>query len=333
MVAEYIYVDQKRLNSYFEQVSSPVKYEKISVWGFEWSITGPKASGSQSRPSRPYTEHEKISTVLANLSRLNAPSATEQSRSIPDFEFSALVGVRAFIPPEASLNPSFKGLALWLCHEMESFNGQFDIYLIEDFRKQDELANLWSGNSALWMLLGELPKGISNHVISAPIDTEVTERRIEGPASLFDELSRPEGAIVKLQAAGYLTDAATAGRFSRYMGRLSFEVRDRLNRYECEVIGPESAIRPPSEQANKDKTVILLSRDKRMEAAARFATDPKGVLKEWGAAVGPERKIDSLYRIRHVMIEESVEDHRSAVIGYPIFVVDHPSPFSKANAS
>jgi len=57
---EYLYIDERRLNSYFEQISSPVKYDKVPVWKASISLTGPNAEGQQARFARPYTKHEKI---------------------------------------------------------------------------------------------------------------------------------------------------------------------------------------------------------------------------------------------------------------------------------
>ncbi len=31
-LVEYLYVDERRLDAYFEQISSPVTYDKVLVW-------------------------------------------------------------------------------------------------------------------------------------------------------------------------------------------------------------------------------------------------------------------------------------------------------------
>ena len=46
-LAEYIYVDERRLNSYFEQLSSPIAYDKVPTWKASLSLTGPTAGGAQ----------------------------------------------------------------------------------------------------------------------------------------------------------------------------------------------------------------------------------------------------------------------------------------------
>jgi hypothetical protein len=67
--AEYIYIDKRRLNSYFEQISPPVKYDKVSAWSIEVGLTGPKGQGTQARMGRPFTEHEKITLLFGDLTR------------------------------------------------------------------------------------------------------------------------------------------------------------------------------------------------------------------------------------------------------------------------
>jgi hypothetical protein len=64
MLREYIYMDEWRLNSYFEQLSVPVAYDKVSTWKVALGLTGPKAEATQSRTGRPFTTHEKVDKFL-----------------------------------------------------------------------------------------------------------------------------------------------------------------------------------------------------------------------------------------------------------------------------
>jgi len=66
-LVEYLYVDEKRLDTYFEQISSPVTYDKVPMWNAEIGLTGPKAGGAQQRFARPFTTHEKISKLTEYL--------------------------------------------------------------------------------------------------------------------------------------------------------------------------------------------------------------------------------------------------------------------------
>jgi len=68
-IQELLYFDQKRLDTYFVQVSSPVTYDKVPVWETGLSITGPTAKGTQARQARPPTTFEKIATVKQHLEK------------------------------------------------------------------------------------------------------------------------------------------------------------------------------------------------------------------------------------------------------------------------
>jgi hypothetical protein len=59
-LVEYLYVDDKRLDSYFEQISSPVTYDKVPEWNAEIGLTGPKGGGKQVRFARPFTTPKRF---------------------------------------------------------------------------------------------------------------------------------------------------------------------------------------------------------------------------------------------------------------------------------
>jgi hypothetical protein len=42
-LTEYLYCDEHSLDSYFEQISHPVAYDKVPVWKAALSLTGPTA--------------------------------------------------------------------------------------------------------------------------------------------------------------------------------------------------------------------------------------------------------------------------------------------------
>lgn len=67
-LVEYLYVDQKRLNSYFDQISeSPVAYDKVPTWKGGVGLTKLGTEVTQSRYARPFTTHEKIKQLLKYL--------------------------------------------------------------------------------------------------------------------------------------------------------------------------------------------------------------------------------------------------------------------------
>src|SRR5687768_14546779 len=68
---EYLYLDERRLNAYVQQVHAPVTWDKIPLWSVELSVAGPKASGQQARPARPLTNHEKTQILVDYLKSTN----------------------------------------------------------------------------------------------------------------------------------------------------------------------------------------------------------------------------------------------------------------------
>jgi hypothetical protein len=56
----------------------------------------------------------------------------------------------------------------------------------------------------------------------------------------------------------------------------------------------------------------------------RFVTDPIAFLKANGAQIGRPQKIDTLFRVRHFLQEDF---GFLSLIGYPIFICEHPSPW------
>jgi hypothetical protein len=63
--SEYIFIDHKRLDCYFDQISTEkFIYEKIPFWTVGLSTSGPKVAGQQQRMQREFTTHEKIAKLV-----------------------------------------------------------------------------------------------------------------------------------------------------------------------------------------------------------------------------------------------------------------------------
>lgn len=58
-LTEYLYGDKRRVDTYFEQISSPTRYDKVPVWKAEAGLLGPKAEATQARFPRPFTTLEE----------------------------------------------------------------------------------------------------------------------------------------------------------------------------------------------------------------------------------------------------------------------------------
>lgn len=57
---EYIYVDDARLDSYFEQAANPVAYDNVPTYQGTVGLTGPTVTVGAQRYPRPFTRHEKV---------------------------------------------------------------------------------------------------------------------------------------------------------------------------------------------------------------------------------------------------------------------------------
>jgi hypothetical protein len=101
---EHIYIDKRRLDSYIEQVRSPLTTDKIPMWNVELSLTGPKVGGTQQRPVRPLTTHEKLTCLLDHLREKKwvgkgSPKSHEEITAYdsPTFRIDTLDATRLFL--------------------------------------------------------------------------------------------------------------------------------------------------------------------------------------------------------------------------------------------
>jgi hypothetical protein len=138
-IAEYLYMDHARVNSYFEQVSSPVNYDKIPVWKVALGLAGPSVESTQQRSARPFTEHEKLSKLATALPRAGPESL---------FGLSTGQARRATISLEKD---NLKGITFWICQHNRK--AKHRLYLIESATVKDERMQLFSGFSAMRVLL------------------------------------------------------------------------------------------------------------------------------------------------------------------------------------
>lgn len=213
---DYLYCDDQRINSYFEQISGPVAYDKVPVWKAGLSLTGPTAEGSQARPGRPFTMHEKVHKIVNHLrkgdlvddGRLEDPF----SRDRP-FRIEAMSARKALIRPRTEM-PDFRGLSLWVSAQPDGLAHQADhpgdtkvgaLFLLEDFPGEDrDYAGFrFSGYSWLVLLsdvlhdvpgVGSLPKDLGSQFAADPVTALIELGAVFGP-------ERRVVALYKVRAA------------------------------------------------------------------------------------------------------------------------------------
>jgi len=142
-VTEYIYVDERRLDSYLEQVSSRRAYDKVPVWKTAGSLVGPQVEVTQARFPRDLTIHEKVGTLVDRFRSHELIDSNEPTYN-PDkvFRLETFQAIRFHIPPSSSRSMEFKGLNLWVSGypvgpNAEAARPRHVIYLLEDYPNDD----------------------------------------------------------------------------------------------------------------------------------------------------------------------------------------------------
>ena len=198
---EYLYVDEKRLDTYTEQIGSTVKFEKVPIWSVKFSLTGPEAGGTQQRFQMPLTRQEKVDRLVYYLkekSLLGDGRLLDRERTFtirkPEapFRLETCDAVRVFIPPVPALNPrsqlgrkrlleqlpkkardplhGFSGLNIWFSdrHHASSSNAECrgQLLLIVGFPK-DDVAHYEarSAYSALQSLVDQLGSEVEKTIL------------------------------------------------------------------------------------------------------------------------------------------------------------------------
>lgn len=210
---EYLYLDRRRIDSYFEQISGPVVYEKVPTLKVSLSLSGPSAEGLQTRPERPYTVTEKLEKLLNYLQE------TKQLKSSLDAavvrgELSKGKQDSIFFLESLSMTPvifsdprSFSGrkIKMWFdvpepFDPVDSSGKRNVLCLIEDIHGTDDGLNIHSSYSSFLLLLQELS------VSKLLTDLPVAERSLFREQELRDRFAMD--TFGTLRAIGALVEAA-----------------------------------------------------------------------------------------------------------------------------
>lgn len=160
-LVEYLYIDTKRVDAYFEQISAPVTFEKVPTFGGSLGISGPSVSASQAAHARHFTNHEKVTALTDYLTEggylgTSRPGDLEYLPTAQIFRSEICQGTRVLIPNGDQYLP------LWICDPLDSpqpVRPVGSLYLIEDFRQADYDGTdhkAVSSFSALTMLVEEV---------------------------------------------------------------------------------------------------------------------------------------------------------------------------------
>jgi hypothetical protein len=151
---EYLYIDEKRLDSYAEQIGSPVTFDKTPVWKVMFGLTGPSVEGQQQRPGRARSTTEKIDLLMKYLEKQKNVDLDEEN----PFSFGTYRAVKVILPINEDK------LALWVSeHDYEaprsSYSSRRLLFLIQDDGiNEDTRPGHFSNYSALMAFFEEAPK-------------------------------------------------------------------------------------------------------------------------------------------------------------------------------
>ncbi len=198
-LSEYLYVDEKRLNTYIEQIRSPITFDKIPQWSVELSITGPKAGGAQAKHIRPLTTHEKLD-ILVDYLRTKHELSEQRPKWRGDsvFYLETCEAVRVVIPFSALLpSDNSSDVALWISpanwlETQSRYAPHGSLVLIEDYNQNNDTPwNKWSGYSALMLFAADLQS--RSRIISDKFGSQF-DFPYKEPLELVEELEVQQGA-------------------------------------------------------------------------------------------------------------------------------------------
>ena len=297
---EYLYVDDRRLDTYVDQIGSPVTFEKVPVWSAKLALTGLEAAGTQQRHPRSLTRAEKITRLLNYLGEkglLGDGRFTGREAFSPlaqPFRLETCEAVKLLIPPASAeaLEPEDPGLAdeLFLVDEFFDIKAGRDPSELrrrrERFLRQERESRLARRREQLAGFDGINIWFSDRH----QRDSSNSERR---------------GQLVLI--AGFAKDDdAGFGAWSAYsaLRGLFNELRSDLKKTVLHTVSDEIAVNSLS------------------SFEQRFLTDPLSALQSVGVKVGSYRVIKVLYRVRDAVLYQDLRNNAEeiATIGYPIFV-------------
>lgn len=159
MLRDYLFLDEKKINSFFEQISDPNKHERTG--SIKASLSFPKVGieAELKSESRPFTLNEKISILEDHLKENEAHAFHEFDLLKQDYFEEAMfsysldfVKILHFKASRILIGDGKNAeIMMWI-----STDPQFKIYLLEQVRTTDERAAWWSSFSTLMAILEEL---------------------------------------------------------------------------------------------------------------------------------------------------------------------------------
>jgi hypothetical protein len=290
LLRDYLYVDEKRLNSYVNQIGSPVTYDKVPVWKVIFGMTGPQVEGEQRRDGRQRTPEEKIKLLTDHLrrkkeledGRVADQSYYGQNRALFRLERCKAIRLElARVKRGGHEDPQF---LLWMSEMLPAHASEMAsrLFLLQDDGRSDD-SEAYGGKSAFSSLVALYEEGIS---LSLANDKDY---RFARTTKIGQDLSRK--------------------RRQKTSSSL-----DRVLKHED--VDPES-VASAAEKVLDDDPGLVNPKDE--ELKKEFALNPAGVLQRLGAKASSWQDIEALYRVRVIHVERGVTPI-IVTFAYPVFI-------------
>lgn len=163
-IREYLFVDEKRLNSYVDQIGPPIIYDKVPVWSAEISLK-PKVGGTQTRHARSPTQAEKIQLLVSHLRDNHLLNEPRNRLNRGPFVLETHFAVKFLVPR----SDSDTNLSLWLAIRDEpnsESEREFGVLcLLEDYQGNDRYNNTGESSFSILMSLLEGLRSDSRNAI------------------------------------------------------------------------------------------------------------------------------------------------------------------------
>jgi hypothetical protein len=124
-ITEYLFIDQRRLDSYVEQVHSPITYDKVPLWDVEASLSGPKVARRVVKPTRPLSNSEKIATLIGHLRKTKEfkegrPNSPVKYILEPVFRWESCTATLLLLPQKTNSEP--RAMKIWISDPLTDEN-------------------------------------------------------------------------------------------------------------------------------------------------------------------------------------------------------------------
>jgi hypothetical protein len=155
MLTEYLFVDQKRLDTYASQISpAGTIVEKTKEWNAGLSLTGPSVGAKQTERVRALTAHEKTQLIQSHLVK---NSSLREQRPVsegegPVFVLEKCSASKVVVPRKAAEELGALGFVFWISPGPQYDKPPGMLCLLEDFDLDDAPAISFRGASTYTVL-------------------------------------------------------------------------------------------------------------------------------------------------------------------------------------